>query len=229
MRWRWWWGLWWSLALASGLAAGLRCYHGEHPVSHKPKPHENTVCLLPSSSLSPMRLLSLIAELLGAVRREGLEADGVLLAALLGGESLAELRTCLAEAEIETTPGLSPRVAPMGEIRELGALLQRAGFALPVADSERLDLWHSSPLHLMQEIRAVGESNAMTDRKQSFLRRDTLGRCLALYQERFSRPDGKTRATLEIVTLTGWAPAAGQQQPLRPGSAAARLADDLAG
>lgn len=156
-----------------------------------------------------------------------LKPDGLLLVAMAGGETLAELRASLAEAEIEITGGLSPRVAPMGEIRDLGGLLQRAGFALPVADSEKLELWHQSPLHLMQEIRAVGEGNALSQRRRQFLRRDVLGRGLALYQERFSRPDGKTRATLEIVTLTGWAPAASQQQPLRPGSAKARLADAL--
>lgn len=156
-----------------------------------------------------------------------LKPDGLLLAAMFGGDSLMELRACLAEAEIEIAGGLSPRVAPMGEIRELGALLQRAGFALPVADSERLQLWHQSPLHLMREIRAVGETNALAERRRRFLRRDVLARCLELYAERFSRADGKTLATLEIVTLTGWAPAPGQQKPLRPGSAAARLAEAL--
>ena len=156
-----------------------------------------------------------------------LKPDGLLLAALFGGDSLKELRACLAEAEVAVSGGLSPRVAPMGEIRDLGALLQRAGFALPVADSERLELWHRSPLHLMQEIRAIGESNALAERRRTFLRRDVLGLCLQLYQERFSRPDGKTRATLELVTLTGWAPASSQQEPLRPGSAAASLAEAL--
>lgn len=156
-----------------------------------------------------------------------LKPDGLLLAAMIGGDSLSELRACLAEAEVETTGGLSPRISPMGEVRELGGLLQRAGFAMPVADSENLTLWHRSPLHLMREIRAIGESNALTERRKRFMRRDMLARCLSLYAERFSRADGKTRATLEIVTLTGWAPAPDQQKPLRPGSAAARLADAL--
>ena len=156
-----------------------------------------------------------------------LKPDGLLLASLIGGESLWELRACLAEAEIEICGGLSPRVAPMGEIRDLGGLLQRAGYAMPVADSERLTLWHRSPIHLMREIRAVGEANIMHERRRVFLRRDVLARSLELYAERHSRSDGKTSATLEIVTLTGWAPAETQPKPLRPGSATARLADAL--
>lgn len=156
-----------------------------------------------------------------------LKPDGLLLAALFGGESLIELRGALTAAESEIEGGLSPRVAPMGEVRALGALLQRAGFALPVADSDRLTLWHQSPLHLMREIRAVGETNALVSRRRAPLRRETLAAALARYAEDHARADGKTPATVELVTLTGWAPAATQQKPLRPGSAAARLADAL--
>lgn len=159
--------------------------------------------------------------------RLALRPDGLFLGCFPGGETLAELRACLAEAEIETRGGMSPRVAPMGELRDLGALLQRAGFALPVADSDRLEIWHESPLALMRELRAMGESNAMTARDKRFLRRDMLARAAALYAERFSRADGKIRATVELVTLTGWAPAENQPKALRPGSAQARLADAL--
>lgn len=156
-----------------------------------------------------------------------LKPDGLLLAALIGGESLIELRQSLAAAEAAVEGGLSPRVAPMGEIRDLGGLLQRAGFAMPVADSERLTLWHADPIALMREIRAVGETNALASRRRGGLRRDTLAAALAHYAERWARDDGKTPATLELVTLTGWAPAASQPKALRPGSAATRLADAL--
>ncbi|MEL6980552.1 MAG: SAM-dependent methyltransferase [Pseudomonadota bacterium] len=156
-----------------------------------------------------------------------LKPDGLLMAALFGGDSLKELRLSLAEAEAAVEGGLSPRVAPMGEIRELGALLQRAGLAMPVADSETLTLWHESPLHLMREIRAIGETNALSDRRRNALRRATLGQALARYADLGARKDGKTPATVELVTLTGWAPAASQPKALRPGSAASRLADAL--
>lgn len=159
--------------------------------------------------------------------RLALKPDGLFLGCFPGGETLHELRACLAEAEIETMGGLSPRVSPMGELRDLGGLLQRAGFALPVADSDRIEIWFESPLALMRELRAMGESNALSLRRKQFLRRETLARAMALYAERFSRADGKIRATVELVTLTGWAPADTQPQALRPGSATQRLADAL--
>lgn len=159
--------------------------------------------------------------------RRALRPDGLFLGVLFGAGSLTELRDCLGEAEVAETGGLSPRVTPFGEVRDLGALLQRAGFALPVADCDRLTLWYSNPLALMREIRALGESNALAARLRRPTRRTVFARAAALYQERYARADGKIPATVELVTLTGWAPAPDQQQPLRPGSARARLADAL--
>jgi SAM-dependent methyltransferase len=159
--------------------------------------------------------------------RRALRPDGLLLAALFGGQTLHELRASLAEAETEIEGGLSPRVAPMAEIRDLGALLQRAGFAMPVADAERLTVTYATPLHLMRELRAMGETNILSARRRQPLRRATLTRACEIYASHFATAEGRVRATFEIVFLTGWAPAPDQPQPLRPGSAKARLADAL--
>lgn len=159
--------------------------------------------------------------------RRALRPDGLLLAALFGGETLGELRQALAQAEVETLGGLSPRVAPMGEIRDLGGLLQRAGFALPVADSLTFDVTYPSALHLMHDLRAMGETNAMTDRLRRPMRREMLARAAAIYAARFPAGDGRVRARFDVIFLTGWAPSPDQPQPLRPGSARARLADAL--
>lgn len=156
-----------------------------------------------------------------------LKPDGLMLAALFGGQTLAELRASLAEAEAECEGGLSPRVVPMGEIRALGGLLQRAGFAMPVADSERLTVTYATPLHLMRELRAMGETNVLTARRRQPMRRATLMRACEIYAQNFGTPEGRVRATFEIVFLTGWAPGPGQPKPLSPGSATARLADAL--
>lgn len=159
--------------------------------------------------------------------RRALRPDGLLIAALLGGRTLHELRSSLAEAEVETTGGLSPRVAPMGDLRDLGALLQRAGFAMPVADAERLAVTYKSPLHLMRDLRAMGETSILADRRRSGMRRDTLARACQIYSQAFPAAEGRVAATFEIVFLTGWAPAEGQPKALRPGSATARLAEAL--
>jgi SAM-dependent methyltransferase len=159
--------------------------------------------------------------------RRALKPDGLMLAALFGGQTLNELRSSLAEAEVECEGGLSPRVAPMAEIRDLGGLLQRAGFALPVADSERLVVTYATPLHLMRELRAMGETNILTTRRRQPMRRATLARACDIYAQNFGAPDGRVRATFEIVFLTGWAPGPDQPKALRPGSATARLADAL--
>lgn len=159
--------------------------------------------------------------------RRALEPDGLLLVQSLGGQTLQELRASLGQAEIEITGGLSPRVSPMGEIRDLGALLQRAGLALPVADSAVLTTSYQTPLHLMRDLRAMGETNAMTGRLKSATRRDVLLRAMELYAEAYADDAGRVTATFEMITLTGWAPDASQPQPLRPGSAAQRLADAL--
>ena len=159
--------------------------------------------------------------------RRALKADGLLLAAMIGGESLSELREAFAEAESEVEGGLSPRVAPFADIRDLGALLQRAGFALPVVDSDRLTVRYDNPLALMRDLRAMGATNVLTERRRTPLRRATLKRMMEIYARRFADADGRLRATFEIVWLTGWAPHESQQKPLKPGSASHRLADAL--
>lgn len=159
--------------------------------------------------------------------RRGLRPDGLFLAVFFGGETLHELRSALAQAEADLTGGLSQRVAPMGEIRDLGALLQRAGFALPVADSISLTATYASGLDLMRDLRAMGENNALSGRRRTMTRRDVILRACEVYSETFATPDGRVPATFELLTLTGWAPDESQPKPLRPGSATARLADAL--
>lgn len=156
-----------------------------------------------------------------------LRPDGLFLAILPGGQTLTELRAVLAEAEAEVTGGLSPRVAPMAEIRDLGALLQRAGLALPVADGHPFTVSYASPLHLMRELRAMGEGNALQARLRRPTRRGVLTRAAEIYTEAHATEDGRISATFDLITLTGWAPDASQPQPLRPGSAVGRLADAL--
>jgi SAM-dependent methyltransferase len=159
--------------------------------------------------------------------RRALRPDGLFVAALLGGDTLTELRQAFAAAEAEMDDGISPRVLPFADLRDLGGLLQRAGFALPVTDIERLTVRYASPLALMQDLRRMGATNPLVDRRRRPLRRATLRRMLEIYAARFADPDQRIRATFEIVFLSGWAPHASQQQPLRPGSARARLADAL--
>lgn len=159
--------------------------------------------------------------------REALKPDGLLLAALFGGETLTELRQALAEAEIETTGGLSPRVAPMVDVRDLGGLLQRAGFALPVVDADRIEVAYATPLGLLADLRGMGETNVLAERLRRGMSRAMLERFVEAYRDRFGRPDGRVTATFEILVATGWAPHPSQQQPLRPGSAKMRLADAL--
>jgi SAM-dependent methyltransferase len=159
--------------------------------------------------------------------RRALKADGLLLAALIGGDSLSELRAAFAAAESEVEGGVSPRVAPFADIRELGALLQRVGFALPVIDSERLVVRYDSALGLMHDLRRMGATNILHERRRQLLKRAMLARMTEIYGERFSDPDGRIRATFEIIWLSGWAPHERQQKPLRPGSAVQRLADAL--
>lgn len=159
--------------------------------------------------------------------RRALKPDGLLLVICFGGETLTELRAVLGQAEIEVAGGLSPRVAPMAEIRDLGALLQRADFALPVADSVPLTVQYRDIWHLMRDLRSMGETNALQDRIRQATRREVFERAGALYAEHFSTPEGRLPATFELICLTGWSPDDTQPQPLRPGSAQARLADAL--
>ncbi|MCU0912400.1 MAG: SAM-dependent methyltransferase [Rhodobacteraceae bacterium] len=159
--------------------------------------------------------------------RHALKPDGLYLGLLFGGRTLHELRASLAEAEARLTGGLSPRVVPMGEIRDLGALLQRAGLALPVADSVVWRVSYATPFHLMRDLRAMGEGNALAARQRAVPPRTLFAEAAKVYARSFATPDGRVPATFEIVVLTGWAPDPSQPKPLRPGSAAARLADAL--
>ena len=160
--------------------------------------------------------------------RRALRPDGLFLGFLFGGQTLAELRACLAQAEAEVTGGLSPRVLPMAEIRDLGALLQRAGFALPVADSFTKTVTYADFGRLLHDLRAMGEGNALAARLRRPTGRAVFARAAALYAAHHSLPDGRLTATFEIIGLTGWAPHESQQKPLRPGSAVQSLADALA-
>lgn len=159
--------------------------------------------------------------------RRALRSDGLMLAVCLGGQTLHELRACLGQAETEITGGLSPRVAPMGELRDLGGLLQRAGFALPVADTLPLTVSYSDAWALMRDLRAMGETNALAQRLRKPTRRSVLDRAATLYDDHFGDGSGRVTATFELIFLTGWAPDESQQKPLRPGSAQQRLADAL--
>lgn len=159
--------------------------------------------------------------------RRALKPDGLLLAALIGGDSLTELREAFAQAESEIEGGASPRVAPFADVRELGALLQRAGFALPVVDSDRLTVRYATIFALMHDLRRMGATNVLRERRRTPLRRATLARMAEVYAERFADLDGRLRASFEIIWLSGWAPHESQQKPLKPGSAQQRLADAL--
>ncbi len=159
--------------------------------------------------------------------RRALKPDGLFLAAMIGGRSLVELREAFLVAEAEIECGASPRVAPFADVRDAGALLQRAGFALPVADSDTIDVTYATPLDLMRDVKGMGASNMLVARRRAPLRRATLLHAMEVYAERFSAADGRVHATFEIITLTGWAPHESQQKPLKPGSARARLADAL--
>lgn len=159
--------------------------------------------------------------------RRVLKPDGLFLAALFSGDTLFELRDALAQGESEVRGGASPRVAPFADVRDLGGLLQRAGFALPVSDVDRTTVRYGSFDTLVRDLRALGETNALVQRSRSFLRRDALAAALAHYAAAHAEPNGRLRATFDIAYLTGWAPHASQQRPLKPGSARTRLAEVL--
>jgi len=159
--------------------------------------------------------------------RRALKPDGLLLAAMLGGGTLVELRTALFEAELAEEGGVSPRVSPAIELADAAALLQRGGFALPVADSETITVTYPDMLALLRDLRGMGEANALAARRRGFMRRATLARAAVIYAERFGDGAGRIPATFEILFLCGWAPHPDQPQPLRRGSATARLADAL--
>jgi SAM-dependent methyltransferase len=157
--------------------------------------------------------------------RRALRPDGLFLGAIFGGATLTEMRQSLIQAESDISGGAAPRVSPFADVLDAAALLQRAGFALPVADIDRVQVGYAHPMELIRDLRAMGETNVLAERRP--LSRRVLARACELYAERFSRPDGRITATFEIITMTGWAPHESQQKPLRPGSAKMRLADAL--
>jgi SAM-dependent methyltransferase len=158
--------------------------------------------------------------------RRALKPDGLFVAALFGGATLTEMRESFAAGEIATIGGVTPRVAPMADVRELGTLLQRAGFAMPVADVERTTVRYRKFATLVNDLRLLGETNALAGRHR-FLSRETLAAVLAHYQAKYADEDGRLQATFDIIYLTGWAPHESQPKPLKPGSAKTRLADAL--
>lgn len=159
--------------------------------------------------------------------RRALKPDGLLLAAMTGGDTLTELRQSFAAAEAELEGGVSPRVIPFADLRDIGALLQRAGFALPVTDVDRIVVRYDNAFALMQDLRRMGATNILVERRRTPTRRATLLRMAQIYGERFADPDGRIRATFDVIWLSGWAPHESQQKPLKPGSATQRLADAL--
>jgi SAM-dependent methyltransferase len=159
--------------------------------------------------------------------RRALRPDGLFVGALFGGATLTELRQALLTAEAELSDGAAMRVSPFADAIDAAGLLQRAGFALPVADVDRVKVRYAHPIALLKDLRAMGETSVLIDRSRKPLSRRVLLRAMELYQERFAEPDGRVPATFEIVTVTGWAPHDSQQKPLRPGSAKMRLADAL--
>ena len=198
----------------------------------EPRPHRiddfEDLNLAPESfdlAVSALALQS-VNDLPGALVqiRRALKPDGLFLGALIGGKTLHELRAVLTQAETEISGGVSPRVAPFADVRDMGGLLQRAGFALPVADSDSLTVRYANLFALMADLRAMGATNALTDRMKTPGTRGFFLRAAALYQERFADPDGRIRATFEIVSLSGWAPHESQQKPAKRGSAQVSLA-----
>jgi SAM-dependent methyltransferase len=159
--------------------------------------------------------------------RRMLKPDGLFLGALFGGETLTELRQCLMQAEIDFHGGAGLRVSPFADAIDGAGLLQRAGFALPVADVDRVTVRYDHPIKLMADLRAMGETNVLVERDRRPVTRAVIGRMSDLYRQRFALPDGRIPATFEIISLTGWAPHESQQKPLKPGSAKLRLADVL--
>lgn len=159
--------------------------------------------------------------------RRALRPDGLFLAAMAGAGTLAELRESLLAAEVEILGGVSPRVLPFADVRDAGALLQRAGFALPVTDIENITVRYATMFDLIADLRAMGATNVLSDRSRRPATRRLFARAAEIYAERFTDPDGRIRATFSLIWMSGWAPDASQQKPLRPGSASISLAKVL--
>ncbi len=212
-----------TLDSAGGLLApstGMRVVADEEFL---PLGDKSVSCIL---SLLTLQLVNDLPGSLIQIRR-ALKEDGLFLGVLLGGVSLREVRQVFLQAEAELASGVSLRVAPFPEVRDLGALLQRAGFALPVVDSDKITVRYGDFLSLLRELRLLGWANPLLERSRTFLRRDVLMRAGELYHEQFADPDGRIRASFELVWITGWSPHESQPKPLRPGSASTRLADAL--
>lgn len=194
---------------------------------------DNDLRLAPASLDLAVSVLALqfaddVPGLLSQLRR-ALKPDGLFIAAMLGGDTLTELRQSFAAAEVEVEGGLSPRVAPFADLRDAGALLQRAGFALPVSDLDRIVVRYDNVFGLMRDLRGMGAANALIARRRTPLRRATLLRMAEIYAERFSDSDGRIRATFDCLWLSGWSPHESQQKPLRPGSAKQSLEQAVKG
>jgi SAM-dependent methyltransferase len=206
-----------ALAARLGAVAGIELPDDERePLALQPASLDLAVSAL------ALQFVNDLPGVLAQIRR-ALKPDGLLLAATIGGATLTELRQAFATAESELEGGLSPRVAPSADLRDLGALLQRAGFALPVTDVDRVVVRYGDAFALMQDLRRMGATNVLTERRRVPLRRATLLRMAQIYAERFADPDGRIRATFDIVWVSGWAPHESQQKPLQPGSAKASL------
>lgn len=208
------------LAETAGDGTLLRVLGDEESLPLAPKCFDLAVSALSLQNLND--LPGALAQL-----RRVLKPDGLFLGCLLGGQSLHELRTALAVAETEIYGGISPRVAPFADVRDMGGLLQRAGFALPVADTEPVTVRYAGLVGLMADLRAMGATNALAARLRKPSTRSFFLRAANIYAERFADPDGRVRATFEMIFLSGWAPHESQQKPLPPGSAKMRLADAL--
>jgi SAM-dependent methyltransferase len=209
----------------AGLDAAGRSNVPEVVATEEAQPFGEEVFDLVVSVLS----LHAVNDLPGALLqiRRSLKPDGLFVGALFGEETLSELRRSLGESEAELRGGVSPRVFPFSDVRSLGGLLQRAGFALPVTDIERTTVRYSDPLKLFHDLRAMGETNALRERAQTLMGKTLLGTALENYCARNGGDDGRVTATFDIVYLTGWAPHESQQKPLRPGTAIRSLADEL--
>ncbi len=218
--------------LAATLAAAAPIGELKH-VAIEDGPAGERLALEPASLDLAVSVLALqwVNDLPGVLAqiRRALRPDGLLLAVLAGGETLKELRDSVTAAESELRGGASPRVAPFADIRDMGGLLQRAGFALPVADTDRLVVRYDSLFALARDLRAMGATNVLTARDPRPLTRAIAARAAQIYAERHADADGRVRATFELVSISGWAPDASQPKPLKPGSAAMRLEDAIAG
>ncbi|NWH07697.1 MAG: methyltransferase domain-containing protein [Alphaproteobacteria bacterium] len=204
---------------------------GGRPAAHSIRAEEEWLPFAPSALDLVVSVLEFhaINDVPGALSQiaRALKPDGLFIGAFFGGETLHELRQSLTRAEAALRGGASPRVAPMIDIRDAGSLLQRAGFALPVADSDRVTLTYPHALALLHDLRGMGETNILVERDRCPLRKAVLAAALTEYERSFAGANGRVPATIEIITMTGWAPHESQQRPLAPGSARMRLADAL--